>query len=146
MAEGVNTTGDAATTSSVGMVGAASKLGRRMVSAPPPRHQRRPPRRDLVQRPLRTLLLQKLGVQGHAPERVFRATAVCVPHHGGGDARPRHHVRRHTFERSSIEKWFREHSTPPMTGMRLEHTGLAPAIALRQLIENEMRSRGVPYP
>ena len=41
----------------------------------------------------------------------------------------------HTFERAAIERWLRSHRTSPMTGAPLEHTKLAPAIALRQLIE-----------
>ena len=40
----------------------------------------------------------------------------------------------HTFEREAIERWLQGHETSPMTGARLEHTKLAPAIALRQLI------------
>ena len=42
----------------------------------------------------------------------------------------------HAFERSAIERWLATHSTSPMTGMPLGHTSLAPAHALRQLIEN----------
>ena len=41
----------------------------------------------------------------------------------------------HVFERDAIERWLATHSTSPMTGMPLEHTNLAPAHALRQLIE-----------
>lgn len=42
----------------------------------------------------------------------------------------------HTFERLAIERWLQAHDTSPMTGARLIHTQLAPAIALRQLIAN----------
>ena len=45
----------------------------------------------------------------------------------------------HAFERLAIERWLRSHQTSPMTGMPLETTTLTPAIALRQLIEGEMR-------
>ena len=45
----------------------------------------------------------------------------------------------HAFERLAIERWLRSHRTSPMTGMPLETTTLTPAIALRQLIEGEMR-------
>ena len=44
----------------------------------------------------------------------------------------------HVFERSAIERWLATHSTSPMTGMPLEHTKLAPAHAIRQLIERSM--------
>lgn len=40
----------------------------------------------------------------------------------------------HTFERVAIERWLVGHDTSPMTGSKLEHKQLAPAIALRQLI------------
>lgn len=149
VAEGVNTTGDAATDLvGKGMVGAASKLGLAewslllllvinacLLAA------------IWSNGPLRTLLLQKLGVQaGMRRSASFVPPQFVCPITEEVMRDPVTTSDGHTFERSSIEKWFREHSTSPMTGMRLEHTGLAPAIALRQLIENEMRSRGVPYP
>ena len=47
----------------------------------------------------------------------------------------------HVFERIAIERWLAAHSTSPMTGMPLAHTSLAPAHALRQLIENTTGTR-----
>ena len=47
----------------------------------------------------------------------------------------------HVFERTAIERWLKTHSTSPMTGMSLEHTSLAPAHALRQLIESSQGRR-----
>ena len=46
----------------------------------------------------------------------------------------------HVFERSAIERWLATHSTSPMTGMPLEHTKIAPAHSIRQLIERSMES------
>ena len=40
----------------------------------------------------------------------------------------------HTYERTAIERWLRTHDTSPMTGARLPHKDLTPAISLRQLI------------
>ena len=48
----------------------------------------------------------------------------------------------HTFERAPIERWLRTHDTSPMTGAPLAHKQLAPAIALRQLIQSQRRQAG----
>ncbi|KAL1529714.1 hypothetical protein AB1Y20_000652 [Prymnesium parvum] len=47
----------------------------------------------------------------------------------------------HTFERAAIERWLQSHDTSPMTGIALPHTQLAPAIALRQLIQEAKEGR-----
>jgi hypothetical protein len=41
----------------------------------------------------------------------------------------------HTYDRSSIERWFGEHSTSPLTGLRLSSKGLVPNNNLRKIIE-----------
>ena len=38
----------------------------------------------------------------------------------------------HTFERSAIEDWLRNHSTNPMTGSEMQHKQLVPNFALRE--------------
>ncbi len=40
----------------------------------------------------------------------------------------------HTFEREAITTWLRTHSTSPLTGLRLAHTGLTDNHSLRGLI------------
>jgi hypothetical protein len=49
----------------------------------------------------------------------------------------------HAFEREAIERWLLVHDTSPMTGAKLEHKAVAPAIALRQLIELAAPSENV---
>jgi len=44
----------------------------------------------------------------------------------------------HTFERRAIERWLLTHGSSPMTGAPLPHKQLAPAIALRQLIDSHV--------
>jgi len=50
----------------------------------------------------------------------------------------------HAFERAAIERWLATHHTSPMTGERLAHTGLSPAIALRQLIDSSLQRHRPP--
>ena len=40
-----------------------------------------------------------------------------------------------TYDRSSIERWFSDHDTSPLTGLRLASTALEPNIILREQIE-----------
>ena len=96
--------------------------------------------------PSRTKLLQQLGLQrGMRRSASFFPPQFMCPITGEVMKDPVTTSDGHAFERTSIERWLLTHSTSPMTGMPLEHTGVAPAIALRQLIENEMRARGLPY-
>jgi len=44
----------------------------------------------------------------------------------------------HAFERRAIERWLLTHSSSPMTGAPLPHKQLAPALALRQLIDVQL--------
>ena len=39
------------------------------------------------------------------------------------------------YERAAIEEWLRSENSSPLTGARLEHKELVPAISLRQLIQ-----------
>ena len=41
----------------------------------------------------------------------------------------------HTYERTEIEKWLKEHSTSPVTNLELPNKTLTPNIGLRQSIE-----------
>ncbi len=41
----------------------------------------------------------------------------------------------HTYDRSSIERWFYDHSTSPLTGLTLASKGLVPNNELRKMIE-----------
>lgn len=53
----------------------------------------------------------------------------------------------HTYDRPAIERWLAEgHRTCPVTGVRLRHTELVPNHALRSVIQDWARERGVPLP
>ena len=41
----------------------------------------------------------------------------------------------HAYERAAIAQWLRNHDTSPVTNAQLPHRKLAPAHALRQLIQ-----------
>jgi len=52
---------------------------------------------------------------------VFRDPVICMDGH--------------TYERSAIETWFRDHDTSPMTNMKLPNKTIVPNLALRQELD-----------
>ena len=50
----------------------------------------------------------------------------------------------HTFEKSAIESWYREHDTSPVTNQRVSHKGLIPNFAVKQLTEEYIKAQSNP--
>jgi len=50
----------------------------------------------------------------------------------------------HTFEKSAIESWYREHDTSPVTNQRVSHKGLIPNFAIKQLTEEYIKAQANP--
>jgi hypothetical protein len=50
----------------------------------------------------------------------------------------------HTFEKSAIESWYREHDTSPVTNQRVAHKHLIPNFAVKQLTEEYIKAQTNP--
>jgi hypothetical protein len=50
----------------------------------------------------------------------------------------------HTFEKSAIESWYREHDTSPVTNQRVVHKHLIPNFAVKQLTEEYLKAQANP--
>jgi len=94
---------------------AAATLVRRRTHGATGRHERRPP----------------------APPKDTPSQFIC-PITGEVMRDPVTTADGHAFERRAIERWLLSSSISPMTGSPLPHKQLAPAIALRQLIDMHM--------